>query len=112
MGGKSVEEWLHALVMLAIAMLIDVIGTASFVIPGVGEFADVIWAPISAVLVKVLFESTLLAGVNFVEELTPGLDFIPTATIAWANKYRDFAALLLRAAKRSGGTGGNRRTTT
>jgi len=76
---------------------IDFVGTLSFVVPGVGEFADVVWAPVSAALVKALFGSTLFAGLNLAEELLPGLDFIPTATIAWGSKFRPYAALLLAA---------------
>eukprot|EP00631_Chrysoreinhardia_giraudii_P003493 CAMPEP_0197416886 /NCGR_PEP_ID=MMETSP1170-20131217/3080_1 /TAXON_ID=54406 /ORGANISM="Sarcinochrysis sp, Strain CCMP770" /LENGTH=127 /DNA_ID=CAMNT_0042943817 /DNA_START=62 /DNA_END=445 /DNA_ORIENTATION=- len=99
LGPHSVEEWVYALLMLGVAVLIDFVGTLSYVVPGIGDLADVIWAPISAVLVKVLYGSTLLAACNFVEELLPGLDFIPTATIAWANKYRDFASRIIACAK-------------
>ena len=48
-----------------------------------GEAADVGWAPISAFLVYKLYGNGLVAGIAFVEELLPGLDIIPTATIAW-----------------------------
>ena len=98
MGKHSTEEWFWALAMLAVALLIDAIGTLSFAIPGVGEFADVLWAPFSAIAVKTLFGSTFFAGINLIEELLPGLDFIPTATIAWGSKYHSYASLLLKAA--------------
>lgn len=32
---------------LAISILLDLIGMLSFVIPFVGEFGDVVWAPLS-----------------------------------------------------------------
>jgi len=41
------------------------------------------WAPISAILVQYLFGNGLLTSVSFLEELLPGTDIIPTATIAW-----------------------------
>ena len=34
-------------------------------------------------LVFYLYGNTLLSGIAFAEELLPGTDFIPTATIAW-----------------------------
>jgi hypothetical protein len=33
---------------LAFCIIMDVIGCASYIFPGLTEFADVVWAPISA----------------------------------------------------------------
>jgi hypothetical protein len=68
---------------LLLCILIDFIGVASFAAPGVGEATDVAWAPISAVLVNYLFGNGVFTALAFAEELLPGFDIIPTATIAW-----------------------------
>ena len=68
---------------LLICILVDFIGVASFAAPGLGETTDVGWAPISALLVNYLFGNGIFTALAFVEEISPGLDFIPTATIAW-----------------------------
>ncbi|CAM9841120.1 unnamed protein product [Scytosiphon promiscuus] len=68
---------------LAISVLIDLIGMSSYALPGVGEAADLGWAPISSALIFYLYGNSIFAGLAFVEEILPGLDIIPTATIAW-----------------------------
>ena len=68
---------------LLICILIDFIGVASFAAPGLGEATDVAWAPISALLVNYLFGNGVFTALALVEELLPGFDIIPTATIAW-----------------------------
>ncbi len=74
------------LTKLVLSLLFDAIGMASFVIPGVGEFSDVIWAPLSYWLMTKMYPGKIgqVSGViNFVEEAIPGLDFIPTFTLTW-----------------------------
>src|SRR5690606_18186613 len=71
---------------LLFCILMDAIGMLSFAIPGIGEFSDVIWAPVSAVIFAKAFGGTkgVLGGIfNFIEEAMPGLDIIPTFTIMW-----------------------------
>ena len=68
---------------LILCILIDFVGVASFAAPGLGEATDVAWAPISAVLVNYLFGNGVFTALAFVEELLPGFDIVPTATIAW-----------------------------
>ncbi|GAA4282366.1 hypothetical protein [Gaetbulibacter aestuarii] len=71
---------------LALSILLDAIGYVSFIIPGVGEFSDVIWAPLSAWIMIKLYKGNpgKVAGVvSFVEEALPGVDVIPTFTIMW-----------------------------
>jgi hypothetical protein len=51
-----------------------------------GEAEDLLWAPISGIIFYFMFGKKLgLSGgvFSFLEEITPGLDFIPTFTIAW-----------------------------
>ena len=76
--------------MLGLSILFDAIGMLSFTIPLLGEFSDIIWAPISALLVYKMYKGAVgrIGGmVSFFEELIPGLDFIPTFTLTWIYKY-------------------------
>jgi hypothetical protein len=71
---------------LAFCVLMDLIGYASYSIPVLGEFADIVWAPISAYLFYKTFGGAkgVFGGIfNFIEEALPGLDFIPSFTIMW-----------------------------
>ena len=83
---------------LVACLLMDAIGSAVILIPVAGEL---IWAPISAFLFWRMFgfRKGFLGGVfSFVEELIPGLDFIPTFTISWILLYlkRTTEALAVR----------------
>jgi hypothetical protein len=72
---------------LVTCLLLDFIGSAVIVVPVLGEL---IWAPISAFLFWRMFgfRKGFLGGVfSFIEELIPGLDFIPTFTIMWVIQY-------------------------
>ena len=71
---------------LLLGLLLDGIGMLSFVIPGIGEFSDVIWAPLAGWLMTRMYKGRVgqVAGiVAFVEELLPGFDFIPSFTLMW-----------------------------
>ncbi len=73
-------------VSLAFCIVMDFIGYATYAIPLLGEFADIIWAPISAFVFFKTFggwKGAFGGAFNFVEELLPGLDFIPTFTLTW-----------------------------
>lgn len=75
---------------LFLGLLFDALGMLSFAIPGIGEFSDVIWAPLAAWLMTRMYKGKIgqAAGVvTFVEELVPGLDVIPTFTIMWIYTY-------------------------
>lgn len=72
---------------LLFCVLMDAVGYATYAVPFLGEFGDLIWAPISALLFFKIFGGWkgAFGGVfNFVEELLPGTDFIPSFTIMWA----------------------------
>ncbi|GGZ67710.1 hypothetical protein [Algibacter mikhailovii] len=76
--------------ILLIGIVLDAIGCISYVIPGIGEFADVIWAPIAGWLMTKLYKGKpgkIAALVAFVEEAVPGLDIIPTFTLMWLYTY-------------------------
>ncbi|WP_435625568.1 hypothetical protein [Flagellimonas sp.] len=71
---------------LLLGLLFDCIGMLSFVIPGIGEFSDVIWAPLAGWLMTRMYKGKIgqVAGVvTFVEELVPGWDFVPSFTLMW-----------------------------
>ena len=73
---------------LLLGLLFDAIGMLSFVIPGIGEFADVIWAPVAGWLMTRMYKGKIgkIAGViTFIEEINqlPGWDFVPTFTLMW-----------------------------
>ncbi len=71
---------------LFLSILLDLVGMTSFAIPGIGEFQDMIWAPLSAYILMKMYPGTIgkVAGtIEFIEELLPGLDFIPTFTITY-----------------------------
>jgi hypothetical protein len=76
--------------LLILSILFDIIGMLSFVIPGIGEFSDVIWAPVSALLIFKMYKGTVgkIGGmVSFLEELIPGFDVVPTFTLTWIYKF-------------------------
>jgi hypothetical protein len=75
---------------LGLSLLFDGLGMVSYVIPGIGEFADVIWAPLAGWLMTRMYKGNIgkAAGVfTFVEEALPGLDIVPTFTIMWIYTY-------------------------
>jgi len=77
--------------LLLLSFVFDGIGMLSFIIPFIGEFSDVIWAPLSAFLIYKMYKGTAgkKAGViSFVEEAGIfGTDFLPTFTLTWIYKY-------------------------
>lgn len=75
---------------LGLSLLLDAIGYVSFVIPGIGEFTDIVWAPLSGWIMTKLYKgkSGKIAGViSFIEEALPGFDVIPTFTLMWLYTY-------------------------
>ena len=75
---------------LALCVLLDIVGYASFSLPFIGELADLVWAPISGFLFYRMFGGKMGlfgGGFAFLEELLPFTDFVPTFTIAWALRY-------------------------
>ena len=71
---------------LLLCIVMDIIGYATYSIPLFGEIGDLIWAPISAFIFFRMFGGWkgAVGGVfNFIEELLPGTDFIPSFTLMW-----------------------------
>ncbi|TYZ68198.1 hypothetical protein PybrP1_012974 [[Pythium] brassicae (nom. inval.)] len=63
-GASPDELKLKRLVMddptrkLLASLLLDFVGTATFILPGIGELADVVWAPLSASLVSAMYSES------------------------------------------------------
>jgi len=75
-----------SLLTLLLSLSIDLAGDSSFVLPGVGELEDVAWAPVSALLLRTIYNSNAVAGLDFIKEALPFTDVVPVATLAWASK--------------------------
>jgi hypothetical protein len=77
-------------IKLIASIAFDVVGMLTFLVPGAGEMADLIWAPIAGVANFIMFRGITGAagGVGtFLEEAMPGADWIPSFTITWGIKY-------------------------
>lgn len=75
---------------LALSLLFDGVGMISYIVPGVLEFTDVIWAPIAGWLMTRMYKGNIgkAAGIfTLIEEALPGFDIIPTFTIMWVYTY-------------------------
>ncbi|MDX1277574.1 hypothetical protein [Oceanihabitans sediminis] len=68
--------------ILALSILLDALGMIPFI--------DIVWAPISGYIMTRLYKGDKgkYAGIfAFIEEIIPGLDFIPSFTIMWFYVY-------------------------
>lgn len=75
---------------LIFGIIFDLVGMGSYIIPGIGELTDVVWAPIAGFLMTKLYpgKTGVTAGIiTTIEELVPGLDIIPTFTLTWIYTY-------------------------
>lgn len=70
----------------------DAVGYLTYLLPVIGEWGDIIWAPISAYLFYKMFggkTGKVGALISFAEEILPFVDFIPTFTIGYIyNRFR------------------------
>lgn len=77
--------------LLLLSILFDAVGMLSFAIPFIGEFSDVVWAPLSAFLIFKMYKGTegkVASIVSFIEEAGIfGTDFLPTFTLTWVYTY-------------------------
>lgn len=75
---------------LILGIIFDLIGYASYFIPGFAELSDIIWAPLSAWLMTRMYKGTsgkVGAVITFIEEALPFTDAIPTFTLMWLYTY-------------------------
>ena len=75
----DVADWAK----LAVCIVLDLAGDASELIPFLGEFTDLAFAPAEAGLLQVLFKSPAISAFGFFEEILPFTDVIPTFTLSW-----------------------------
>jgi hypothetical protein len=75
---------------LLLAVGFDLLGMATFIVPGLGEMADLAWAPLAALANFLMFRGVTGATgglATFVEEIFPATDWIPSFTLTWGIKY-------------------------
>jgi len=75
---------------LVASILLDLVGMMSYIIPAFAEITDVIWAPIAGLILATIYKGTIgkIGGViEFLEEIIPFTDFIPTFTLTWFYEY-------------------------
>jgi hypothetical protein len=75
---------------LILGLLFDGIGMLSFTVPFIGEFSDVVWAPLAGFLMTWMYKGRLgkIAGAfTFLEEIIPFTDVIPSFTLTWMYNY-------------------------
>lgn len=75
---------------LILGLLFDAIGMLTFTIPYIGEFGDVVWAPLAGFLMTKMYEGRVgkVAGIlTFVEEILPFTDVVPSFTLTWMYTY-------------------------
>jgi len=76
--------------LLVLGLFFDGIGMLSLLMPGIGEFTDLIWAPVAGWLMTRMYKGNpgKIAGlIAFIEEIVPGLDIIPSFTLMWLYTY-------------------------
>jgi hypothetical protein len=74
---------------LFLSLLIDLVGSSSYLLPVVGEGLDLAWAPMQTILIMAMYDSSSpnLKYVSFIEEVLPFTDIVPSATIGWACEF-------------------------
>lgn len=75
---------------LMFCLVMDLLGYLSYAIPFLTEIADVVWAPVSGIIFYNTFGGWrgAFGGLfNFVEEVLPGTDFVPSFTVMWLWGY-------------------------
>jgi len=70
------------------AIIIDLVGILSFLLPIVWETGDMLWAPLSGLLIFLLFPNRKKYAIaGMIEEMLPFTDIIPTACLTWRLEY-------------------------
>ncbi|MBY0487323.1 MAG: hypothetical protein K2P85_09085 [Flavobacteriaceae bacterium] len=75
---------------LFLGIFFDLIGMLTYLVPFLGEFADTIWAPVGGIILSYMYKGTIgkVGGIiEFLEEILPFSDFIPTFTLTWIYTY-------------------------
>lgn len=75
---------------LILGILFDAVGMLSFTIPFLGEFSDVVWAPMAGFLMTWMYKGNVgkVGGIiTFLEEIITFTDVIPSFTLTWIYNY-------------------------
>ena len=86
----QVEQANNKIRDLILGVLFDGIGMLSFSVPFLGDFSDVVWAPIAGFLMTWMYKGKIgkIAGIfAFLEEIIPFTDVIPSFTLTWIYTY-------------------------
>lgn len=67
--------------------MIDALGMLSYLLPGIGEWTDIVMSIITAIAIFKGYHSYGWAAFGFLEEILPFTDVIPSATMAWVYKF-------------------------
>ena len=76
--------------LLRQGIIYDAVGMVTMVIPVIGPFLDLLWAPFAAKKMKDMYKGTegrIASVIVFIEELLPFSDVIPTFTLMWFYTY-------------------------
>ena len=80
----------NKMLKLFLGIIFDLIGMISYIFPGVAESVDIIWAPISGLLLAKMYSGLtgkVAAVFGTLEEIIPFTDIIPTFTLTWIYVY-------------------------
>lgn len=72
--------------LLIKGLVYDALGMATYAVPVVGPFLDLLWAPYAAKVMSDMYpgkKGKLASVIVFIEEILPGTDIIPTFTLMW-----------------------------
>lgn len=72
--------------LLVKGLMYDAIGMATYAIPVVGPFLDLLWAPYASKKMSEMYsgrKGKIASILVFIEEILPGTDVIPTFTLMW-----------------------------
>ena len=105
MARELIDHWLNVIQQmkkvkvppLGLCIIMGLIGMATYGLPWLGEFADIVWAPISGFVFFILFGGRfgLIGGtLDFLEEIIPFTDAIPSFTIGWFIRKREAEKLI------------------
>lgn len=76
--------------LLQRGIIFDLIGMISIIIPVIGPFFDLLWAPIAAKQMNKMYKGTegkIASVIVFLEEILPFTDVVPTFTLMWVYTY-------------------------
>lgn len=76
--------------LLKEGIVYDLIGMSTMFVPVVGEFLDLVWAPIAARKMTRMYKGNrgkIASVIVFLEEILPYTDIIPTFTLMWLYTY-------------------------